>query len=70
MMMKLLSGISAISAVSYRREGSKINPILRDLVGTGFQRQIPLVRTPYWMCRRRKRNGRSNFRVGDGGGVT
>ena len=36
MMMKLLSGISAILAVSYGQEGSKINPIIQDLVGTGF----------------------------------
>ena len=47
MMMKLLSGISAILAVSYGWEGSKINPILRDLVGTGFWRQKTLVCTPY-----------------------
>ena len=36
MMMKLLSGISAILDVLYGREGSKINPIFRDLVDTGF----------------------------------
>ena len=47
MMMKLLSQISAILAVSYGWEGSKINPIVQDLVGTGFWRQKPLVCTPY-----------------------
>ena len=33
---KLLSVILEILAISYGREGSKINPIFRDLVGTGF----------------------------------
>ena len=42
MMMKLLSGILVILAVSYGWEGSKINPILCDLVGTGFWRQKPI----------------------------
>ena len=40
------SGILAILDVSYGWEGSKINPILWDLVGTGFWRQKPLVCTP------------------------
>ena len=47
MMTKLLSVISAILAVSYGWEGSKINPIFWDLVGTGFWRQKPLVCTSY-----------------------
>ena len=39
MTMKPLSGISAVLAVSYWWEGSKIYPIVRDLVGTGFLRE-------------------------------
>ena len=55
MMMKPLSGISAILAVSYGCEGSKINPILRDLEGTGFRRKIPLVCTSYFGAAKYKR---------------
>ena len=47
MMMKLLSVISAIFVVLYGWEGSKINSIFRDLVGTDFWRQKPLVCTSY-----------------------